>query len=84
LRLIIIGRCSDATVTQFVDLQFNGDTGSNYEEWYLTEAAGSTPAETHITLTTRMRIGQLVAANGVANSPGVIIVDIPGYTGTVF
>lgn len=82
LLLAIMGRSSDGQPAREVRLQFNADTGGNYQGTY-TLVAGTT-SSTGFFDTTYSFLGQVAAATATANFPGALHVLIPDYAATVF
>jgi len=82
LRIMFTGGTDSISAAQ-LQLQFNGDTASHYDwaiayningTWsFTTDGSGAT---------TVMAVGNLPATG--ATTPGDIVIDVPGYTGTVF
>lgn len=84
LRLIGFGRSSLAgTTADNITLQFNGDTGANYEVQNQF-STGSSPSASQATGATSAQCAQLNAAGAVANYPASFDILIPGYANTTF
>lgn len=82
--LVIEGRLTDAAVDAAVSLQFNGDTGSNYDRTRLL-AGDVAPAAGGDTLAaTSMQVGILPANTAGANRSGQIRLHIAGHERTTF
>lgn len=85
LRVVFQGRSDRAgQVFEGIDIQFNGDTGSNYDwfnpDWNATngyagaDGIGQTSAQ----------VGSLTGATAAAGRSGIMVVEIPNYAATVF
>jgi hypothetical protein len=84
LRLVGYGRLAGATSDDYVYVQFNGDTGSNYDEQRGLWVNGITSIVALYGLT-RGRIGELPGASAAAaNAPGSFEILIPHYAGTTW
>jgi hypothetical protein len=84
LRLIVVGRCSNASFDVNLGLQFNGDTGANYDTQRGQDASSTTLSATESFGQTTAVVGMVMGTSGSANIPGVSVIDIPLYAGTTF
>lgn len=80
LKLVLIGRGTQAAATVVANLRFNSDSGTNYESNLInisnnTSASSATPSQTEAILSV------FPAASAVANRAGMAIVEIPEYAG---
>lgn len=79
LKIIVTMRGTDATPVGY--LQFNGDTGANYD--YQTLQEYGTTLATMVTFgANQIPFGLGIQATGLAGSAGIAIVEIPDYRGT--
>ena len=78
LRLIVRGRSTSGSNLDFVDVQFNGDTGANYNQQLqvVSTAATATPATARSSAT----IGGLTGGATTSGLGSSVIAEIPGYT----
>jgi hypothetical protein len=63
----------------YLSMQFNGDTGSNYTWGNLQFDGFSFPAKEYTTATTRMNLGQIPGGNSGATFMGSVKIQIPYY-----
>ncbi|HUC87633.1 MAG TPA: hypothetical protein VMR95_00605 [Candidatus Binatia bacterium] len=85
LHLVLIGRSSDAAVSDSVVVNFNGDTtSSDYDRQFFGAhgTSSSVGANAAIGNPTAINIPGTTAGN--ANAPGQGVIDLPGYAGTTF
>jgi hypothetical protein len=81
LMLIFTGRTDRVNTIDYLDMQFNTDTGANYNftAWdSVPTTAGGTTGQT------ALRASPIAGANAVANKPGSARILIPDYARTVF
>lgn len=72
-------------VFEGVDIQFNGDTGSNYDSINDDFNNSTTAIGTgEVLAAAQAQIGSISGASGVANVPGGFTFDVPNYGGTTF
>lgn len=84
LLLVVYGRNTNAVADDYVYIQFNGDTGANYDYQHAI-VANSTPGNTAVMLDTRIRIGDLAGASSSRSTqPGMAKAFIPHYAGSTF
>jgi hypothetical protein len=83
LVVVVRGRGSTAAVAVNMVLQFNGDTGANYDYEYI-NAQNTTLGGAGTVATTSAFIGQITAASGTANVAGSCRAEILDYRGTTF
>lgn len=83
LRLDVHGRGDAAQVGVGVCVQFNGDTGNNYDIEVLA-AGGASSNGAEALAQAQAEFGVLTAANDTASKPGGATLTIPGYAGTTF
>lgn len=79
LELRISGRASDAVTSENIQLQFNGDTGNNYdyqEENRFGRGTGNAVSS--------IQGPAIIGASGTANYPSDIVIEIFNYSGTTF
>lgn len=83
LILIVHGQVNDATLNS-LHIQFNGDTGSNYE-WQYIQADGTTVSADDSTAYAKVSIflGQFGTSAADAR-PGMIVANIPNYASSVW
>ena len=65
----------------FVTIQYNGDTGSNYS-WHAVEGSGTTVYAEGAASTASPRYGDITASTATANTFGVGVIDILDYANT--
>lgn len=82
LMIQLTARADEATTADNMKVQFNGDTGSNYDGQYVEVISGQ--AITRNMNTTNMQIGEVMCASAPANSAWVGTLWIPNYTDTTF
>ena len=83
LRLIVVGRGAAVATNVTASVQFNNDTGANYETNLIlgqNNAASSAAAAG----ATSGIIGTMAASTATAARAGICIVEIPEYSGTTF
>lgn len=80
LVLIIRGRGTNATTNVEARVQFNGDTGANYDQGIQTNNG----AVTIVYAGTTIFVGYLTGSTAPANTPSGSVVEIPNYKGTTF
>lgn len=83
LRVTVSGRFSDAASNENLNIQFNGDSGSNYDLENLQGLSGTVSAVGSAAQTSGF-VGRLPAGNATANFPGQSIIDLVNYAGTTF
>jgi len=84
LQLQIMGRVAGAGTVGNIDIQFNGDTASNYSiAWAVSNSAGAYSDGGSNSFTSAL-LGRMAASGAPANDCGVIDVDIPFYEDTTF
>lgn len=84
LRLMCYGRVTEAVTDNYVYLQFNADTGANYDHQQLTSNQTS-PASAVLYAQTKIRLGEFAGASAAAASnAGSFEVLIPHYAGATF
>jgi hypothetical protein len=83
LVVVVRGRGTTAAVAVNILLQFNTDTGANYDYEYI-HAQNTTLGGAGTVATTSAFIGQLTAASGTANVAGSCRAEILDYRGTTF
>lgn len=77
LMLDVVSRASTAGA-KALNLQFNGDTGSNYDYWF--GGSGTSGADAQ----TAARAGSTSGSDATAGNAGVFRIVIPDYAGTTF
>lgn len=82
LQIIAGGRVNVATNTDML-LQFNGDTGANYDSQNM-QAVGATLSGTEHIGSTSLFIGSFASTNAPATRFGVANVIMPNYNSTTF
>jgi hypothetical protein len=83
-RIEAYGRTDVVATSTNIWLQFNGDTGNNYD-WQYSQSTGdanSTPSD--LQATNHAIAGVLTASTAVASAPGQAYIDIPQPEGTTF
>lgn len=84
LRLVIVGRLTEAVTDNYIFLQFNADTGANYDHQQLT-AVNTTLGGSGVVAQTKIRVGELAGASASsADMAGHVDIDIPYYSGAVW
>lgn len=66
-----------------LNVQFNGDTGANYDR-QLVQAFATTPSASESLGSTTAAVGNVVAATGTASTPGTGVIQIYDYRGSSF
>ena len=85
LILYMVAAVSDSALTQNLLVQFNGDTGSNYDyEYHYGNAASGTDVVAGTDATTSILVPFLIGATAPANSAAAIRLEFPGYAQTTF
>jgi hypothetical protein len=84
LRLVVTARCSASQTDDGIYLQFNGDTTGNYSRQYSQVAGTTYSAGQTLNSSIGFVLGDIACATSLSNAPGVSIIDIPDYSGTVF
>lgn len=83
LRLVLQGRGSQAATEVNFLVQFNGDTGNNYD-YDFSVAYNSTNTSVQAVSSSSMYLGGLIGANGPANAATQIDISIVNYAGSTF
>lgn len=83
LMLVLIGKSSAGVANDAVQMQFNGDTSSDYTSQYL-YATGSGTFAGVISPATSIQIGAVMGTSGGTAIPGVVQLMIPGYSSSTF
>lgn len=84
LIVYVIARFSDAGLSlSTCGIQFNGDTGANYDFAVIRNHIGSAAAAQGFAATSA-NVGNMPAATATANYPGVVQLAIPSYDATTF
>jgi hypothetical protein len=83
LQLDIVARTDAATGFASINMQFNGDTGTNYE-YNFVYASGGTPGAGQADSAACIALPNMPGSTVTANAPGVFSVRIPAYAGTTF
>jgi hypothetical protein len=83
LRLVVRGRGDASATFSLVRMQFNGDTGGNYDWESITSNNTTVSGAGHVAQT-ELEIGYVTAATSPAGSPAFADVLIMDYRGTVF
>ena len=83
LVLVVNGRGDTASADTPVNIQFNGDTGSNYSYAVILGGSGSTVSQGSNSSTSAL-IGYLTAATGVSGGASMLVTDIGAYSSTTF
>jgi len=86
LRLVVRGRSALSALTAFVILQFNSDTGANYdsEEIYVITPTSSNNQNTERLAQTAIDRAFIPGATATANAAGTVEYNIFDYRGTTF
>jgi hypothetical protein len=79
LQLWVVGRVSDVVGTSRFYIQFNGDTGNNYNWNLIVNNTLQTGGPVAI-----INLGDMAGASATANCPTSCVINIPNYAGTVF
>jgi hypothetical protein len=83
LYLTVLGRHDNASTDQYIKIQLNGDTGSNYDEQY-TFGNATTTSSGQGQAQASGRIGDMTGASDAAGLASSVIVEIPYYSGTTW
>jgi hypothetical protein len=83
LRIVVHGRSAAVATTDNVWVQFNADTGNNYD-WLYSQNTGAAATQTGLVATNHAIVGVLTAASALADSPGQAVIDIPYPFDTTF
>lgn len=84
LQLVVQCRGNDAAAFVTINTIFNNDSGANYD-WQRITTTNATVAAAASAGATSMRLGVVTAAGATAtNNPGMSVIQIPHYAGTVF
>ena len=83
LRIVANGRVSDSNTNEAILVEFNADTGNNYD-WSFTFGGFSALTASTAVADSQIRAGILTGATAPANYAGTMTLDIPGYAGTTF
>ena len=83
LLLKVVARGTDAGAAVGVNMQFNGDTGSNYDR-ETASAAGTTITMAESLGITSIPIAAIAAGGAPANVANAFTIEVPGYKGTTF
>jgi hypothetical protein len=81
LQIRYIARTSRADITDWIEINFNSDTGNNYS-YHLLRGNGSITLAVGDTSVSHSEIGTSVAQTGGSNMFGVGVVDILDYANT--
>lgn len=83
LRLTLYARFDDAAANAFVQMQFNGDTGANYD-WvqFVGNGGGATPTMGGAVAANQLVLGRVPANTATANRFAALTVELPMYAGT--
>lgn len=84
LKLSVNARSSTAASFDVVLMNFNGDVTSGHYAGKYADGIGTAITVASPTTSANAYIGNISGANQVANASGVLLVDIPGYSGTTF
>jgi hypothetical protein len=79
LRMVMYLRGDTAAASTNVNLQFNGDTGSNYDNQYIRGSAAATSAVEAFAQTAAL-VGSMPCASAGANLFSAVTADIPFYS----
>lgn len=82
LRLVVRGRSTAVALSVSINLRFNGDTGSNYDNHFLQTNNATTTAFAQ--LATVNYLGNLPAASATSGFAASSVADITQYAGTAF
>lgn len=83
LKVVVRGRGATAATFVAVTLQFNADTGANYDRQRLGVNNVSITGASNVAQTS-LQVGAIAAATATANEAGAVRVDIYDYRGTTF
>ena len=81
LKLLVSARGSTATVNQFINIAFNGDSATNYS-YTLLNGVGTTSASTRVSSSTFDAGVSFDAASATASTFGSAEIYIPNYNAT--
>lgn len=84
LRVIVRGRGTAVAASVNVALQFNADTGANYDRQRVGTTNGSTASAAGATGQSSMILGNIPAASATAGNAGNVDIRIYDYIGTTF
>ena len=83
LRIIAMGRCTDAATHESVCLRFNNDSGStNYDRQYVQGNNGTASAAT--STQQFIYLNEWAAASATSGECGISVIDVPFYNNTNF
>jgi hypothetical protein len=82
LQIRVIGRSTAGSLNDDINVQFNGDTGSNYSRHYIQGAGGGVSAGGSASQTYIRSANYLTGSTIAANIYGVSIFDIIDYAST--
>lgn len=83
LEIRVRGRGTTAAALVGINLQFNGDTGANYD-WEDTQSNNVTTASFNNNAVTLALIGNIAAASATANVADFLVAQVGDYRGTTF
>jgi hypothetical protein len=81
--IVATGRGDTAATLTALQMQFNGDTASNYD-WQDLQGNNTTAAAFNANAATVMQMGNFAAASAPANVADTVTIEIPNYSGTTF
>lgn len=82
LRVMCLLRGTNASATIGVTLQFNGDTGANYDTEAMPGIQNVAVTAAQTLASTSIALGSVPAASASASTFGIIIIEIPFYANT--
>lgn len=83
LKIVFYGRSSASSIAENVQLQFNGDTGANYD-WQAVSGNGSTAGAAQSIGGTNIFLGDVAGATATTGAVGIGDAIIPRYADTIF
>ena len=84
LRVRVYGRITESVASNYAYVQFNGDTGANYDEQRLYGSATNTVAGEAFAQTMARVVELPGATSSTATQAGYGVIEIPHYAGTTF
>lgn len=83
LYITVFGRSDVGATSEFLRLQFNGDTGAHYDDQTLTGSA-TTPSALSASAVVSMRVGRVTGGTGVAGVSSFTTIWVPDYARTAW
>jgi hypothetical protein len=84
LRIVLVGRGTTAANNVAINLRFNGDTGANYDDQFLSGNNASAAAGANVVQTKMQVLRWISAGLADAGRAGHGVIEVYGYAGTTF